>query len=219
MTLRFGSPSADFLTGSADPDLLFGQEGHDSLFGLGGDDLLVGGEGDDLLEGDAPPADALITVPVGAPGDDTLAGGDGNDTLNGGGGGDLLLGGEGEDILNGGFGLGQGDTMVGGAGADVAAGGGGLDSFLFFEGDLSASRSNPDRITDFQTAAIINIIADSDLIRFDTATDSGSLTSLDRQGDTTTYLVRDGNGRDLGYLAVTTLAGLPLVEGADYVFT
>ena len=209
MAIQFGNSSADFLIGSADPD---------ALLGLGGDDLLAGGNGDDLLEGDAPPANVRFVAPIGDPGDDTLLGDGGNDTLNGGMGSDLLLGGSGNDALNGGFSLGHMDTLVGGAGQDVLSGGGGVDTFLFFDGDLPADRARPDLIIDFQTAAIVNIIADHDLIQFDTATDGGSLTSLGQQGDTTTYLVEDGDGRNLGFLAVTTVGGLPLVEGADYVF-
>ena len=209
MVIRFGDSSADFLIGSADPDALFGLGGADSLFGLGGDDL---------LEGDAPPANVRFVAPIGDPGDDTLIGGAGDGTLNGGGGSDLLVGGSGNDVLDGGFSLGHTDTLVGGAGQDVMSGGGGVDTFLFFDGDLPADRARPDLITDFQTAAIVNIVADHDSIRFDTATDSGSLTSLGRQGDTTTYLVQDGDGRDLGFLAVATVGGLPLVEGADYAF-
>jgi Ca2+-binding RTX toxin-like protein len=218
MAFRFGGLTDDFLIGTADPDLLFGLTGDDSLFGLGGDDLMLGGGGDDLLEGDAPPPDVLIRIPVGEPGADTLFGGSGDDTLDGGGGADLLFGGTGNDALNGGFGLGPGDTLVGGKGQDVMAGGGGLDVFLFAEGDLPADAAAPDRITDFQTAAIRTILPDADFIYFDTATDSGSLAAVGRVGDTTTYLVEDGTGRDLGYLAVTTLAGLPLAAGEDFLF-
>jgi Ca2+-binding RTX toxin-like protein len=218
MAIQFGNSSADFLIGSADPNSLFGLGGDDSLFGLGGDDLLAGDAGDDLLEGDAPPANVRFVAPIGDPGDDTLIGGHGNDTLIGGAGSDLLLGGSGNDVLDGGFSFGHMDTLVGGAGQDVLSGGGGVDTFLFFDGDLPADRARPDLITDFQTAAIVNIIADYDFIQFDTATDSGLLTSLGQQGDTTTYLVKDGDGRDLGFLAVTTVGALPLVEGADYVF-
>ena len=210
MPIQFGNLSADFLIGSADPDALLGLGGEDSLFGLGG--------GDDLLEGDAPPANVRFVAPIGDPGDDTLFGDGGNDTLNGGAGSDLLFGGSGNDVLDGGFSLGHMDTLVGGAGQDVLTGGGGVDTFLFFEDDLPADRARPDWITDFQTAAIVNIIADHDFIQFDTAPDSGSLTSLGQQGDTTTYLVEDGDGRDLGFLAVTTVGGLPLIEGADYAF-
>jgi Ca2+-binding RTX toxin-like protein len=218
MAIRFGGPPADFLIGSAASDTLLGLGGDDSLFGLGGDDLMLGGTGDDLLEGDSVPPNVLLAVPVGAPGDDTLLGGTGRDTLSGGGGADLLDGGAGNDVLNGGFSLGDTDTLIGGAGSDNMAGGGGTDLFRFSEGDLPATQSNPDRISDFQTAAIINIIPDHDFIKFDTASNSGSLTEVGREGATRTYLVEDGGGRDLGYLAVTTVAGLPLVEKADYSF-
>lgn len=172
----------------------------------------------DLLEGDSVPPNVLLSIPVGVPGDDTLAGGAGNDTLNGGGGADLLDGGAGDDALNGGFSLGHSDTLVGGADSDDMAGGGGTDLFRFSAGDLPGTPSNPDRISDFQTAAIVNIIADHDFIEIDTATGGGSLTEVAREGDTATYLVEDATGADLGYLAVTTVAGLPLVAGADYAF-
>jgi Ca2+-binding RTX toxin-like protein len=200
MAFRFGGSSDDFLVGTADSDILFGLAGEDALFGLGGGDLMLGGSGDDLLEGDSTPTDALITAPVGNPGADTMFGGSGNDTLNGG------------------FSLGPGDTLVGGEGQDVMAGGGGLDVFLFFEGDLPGDAAAADSITDFQTAAIRTIVPDADFIYFDTSTDSGSLTAVSQAGDTTTYLVEDGAGRDLGYLAITTLAGLPLVENEDFLF-
>lgn len=236
MTIRFGGPFADFLIGSAGPDILLGLGGEDSLFGLGGGDWLAGGGGDDLLEGDSPPPNVRLGFPVGEPGGDTLFGGAGDDTLNGGGGDDSLAGGTGgdvlsgsegadtlnggagDDVLNGGFSLGHGDTLTGGAGSDTLTGGGGVDTFLFAEGDLPGTPRDADRITDFQTSEIINIIADQDFILFDTATDEGSLTGVARSGDTTTYLVEDGHGRDLGYLAVTTVLGLPLIEGRDYEF-
>lgn len=200
MAIRTGTPFADLLIGTAASDFVFGFGGDDSLFGLGGDDLMFGGTGDDLLEGDSVPPNVLLAFPPGVPGDDTLLGGAGNDTLNGG------------------FSLGDTDTLVGGAGADDMAGGGGADLFRFAAGDLPGSPSNPDSISDFQTAAIINILPDADVIEFDTDTDSGSLTEVAQSGDTRTYLVEDGNGTDLGYLAVTTVAGLPLVAGTDYTF-
>lgn len=218
MAISPGGPFADLLIGTAASDLLFGIGGDDSLFGLGGDDLVLGGTGDDLLEGDSVPPNVLIAGPVGVPGDDTLLGGAGDDTLNGGGGADLLGGGAGDDVLNGGFSLGDTDTLVGGAGSDDMAGGGGTDLFRFAAGDLPGSPLDPDSISDFQTAVIVNVIADRDFLEFDTATDSGSLTEVGQAGDTRTYLVEDGAGTDLGYLSVTTVAGLPLVAGDDYGF-
>ena len=209
MAIVPGGPFADLLIGSAASDALFGFGGDDSLFGLGGDDLMLGGTGNDVLAGDSVPPNVRLLVPVGEPGDDTLLGGEGAD---------LLDGGAGDDVLNGGFSLGDTDTLVGGAGSDDMAGGGGTDLFRFAEGDLPGTPSNPDSISDFQTAAIVNILPDHDFLEFDTATDSGSLTEVGREGDTRTYLVEDGDGRDLGYLAVTTVAGLPLVAEADYSF-
>jgi len=209
MTIRFGGPSADFLIGSAASDVLLGFGGDDSLFGLGGDDLMLGGTGNDRLEGDSVPPNVKLAVPVGEPGDDTLRGGEGADHLNGG---------AGDDVLDGGFSLGDTDTLIGGAGSDAITGGGGTDLFQFSEGDLPGTRSNPDKISDFQTAAIVNIVPDHDFIEIDTATNSGSLTEVGRDGATRTYLVEDGNGTDLGYLAVSTVAGLPLVKEDDYSF-
>jgi Ca2+-binding RTX toxin-like protein len=227
MAFRPGTSFADFLIGSADADLLLGFGDDDSLFGLGGDDLFFGGTGNDLLEGDSIPPNVRLLLPVGEPGNDTLFGGAGDDTLggdegadilDGAEGADLLDGGAGDDVLHGGFSLGDTDTLVGGAGSDDMAGGGGTDLFRFAAGDLPGTQSDPDRISDFQTAAIINILPDRDSLEFDTATGSGSLTEVAQAGDTRTYLVEDGLGTDLGYLAVTTVSGLPLVAGLDYTF-
>jgi len=101
-TTRFGTSSADRLTGNQTNNLLIGSDGAQTLLGRGGDDVLYGDTGADKL--------------IGGKGDDLLYGGIGRDTLSGGNGHDVLDGGTGRDVLDGGKGH---NTLTGGAGTDT----------------------------------------------------------------------------------------------------
>jgi Ca2+-binding RTX toxin-like protein len=80
---------------------------------------------------------------------DELYGSDGDDTLLGGSGGDRLEGGAGRDAISGGSGD---DLIVGGTQKDTLTGGDGADTFFFDDGELGASASSADIITDFDQA-------------------------------------------------------------------
>ncbi|MBJ6124377.1 calcium-binding protein [Microvirga splendida] len=79
----------------------------------------------------------------GTDGGESLIGLGGNDWIQGNRGKDFLWGGAGNDSIWGGSGD---DFIVGGTGRDLLSGYGGRDSFVF---DWAPSRSNVDRITDF----------------------------------------------------------------------
>lgn len=79
--------------------------------------------------------------------DDVLRGSKLADTIDGLAGNDRIFGREGNDKLKGGAGN---DTLNGGAGRDVLTGGAGKDHFVF---DTKLSRTNVDRITDFNVVS------------------------------------------------------------------
>ncbi|MBC2776021.1 S8 family serine peptidase [Parasphingopyxis marina] len=133
--LRLVGPVAREGFGNALDNILAGGGGSDTLHGGDGNDTLAGNGGGDELHGDN--------------GDDRLLGSDGADTLFGGADNDRLQGEADNDILNGDAGA---DTLFGGAGRDTLTGGGGADRFAFVDGDLSATLSQTDRITDFSQA-------------------------------------------------------------------
>lgn len=95
-------------------------------------------------------SDTLLGTAVG----DEIWGWDGHDSLTGGSGADILLGNRGDDSLKGGaqadtlFGEEGNDVLAGGTGLDILAGGAGKDFFVF---NAAVSKSNADRITDFNS--------------------------------------------------------------------
>jgi Ca2+-binding RTX toxin-like protein len=131
----YGNVLDNHLTGSA---------GDDTILADGGNDFVKGGAGNDYLGGEA----GNDTI-VGGTGNDFLFGDEGNDRLFGGDGDDYVQGHTGADWLDGGSGN---DFLAGGPGADTLTGGLGADTFYFYDyGD--STRSAPDCITDFVTAA------------------------------------------------------------------
>ncbi|MGU5655365.1 cadherin domain-containing protein [Aeromonas allosaccharophila] len=80
-------------------------------------------------------------------GNDKLHGGLGDDILFGQGGNDELYGNDGKDVLYGGTGS---DKLYGGLGNDILTGGEGKDSFVWNQGDASASNPAVDTVTDFK---------------------------------------------------------------------
>ncbi|MGO4571647.1 Ig-like domain-containing protein [Microvirga sp. 2TAF3] len=83
---KFGSASADVLTGGRGADTLDGREGNDRLVGGDGNDTLIGGAGHDTLDGGS--------------GADLMQGGNGNDTFIVDNNSDILVeGGKGTDTI------------------------------------------------------------------------------------------------------------------------
>jgi Ca2+-binding RTX toxin-like protein len=176
-----GEDGDDRLSGGAGNDRLEGGSGIDRLYGGDGEDTLVDREGRNVLNGGAGndtywvgaatriieraggghdvvhtdaarftladevedlkgegaatqklTGNALGNRIIGSTGNTTIHGLDGNDLISGGGGNDVLLG---------------------GAGADEMTGGAGADRFVFATGDLGATITRADRITDFNAGA------------------------------------------------------------------
>jgi Ca2+-binding RTX toxin-like protein len=174
-----GMAGSDTLIGGGGNDRIDGGAGSDHLSGGNGNDVYVvdkvgdvvtevGGEGIDLVEsavsyalsnnverlvltgtaassgtgnalGNAITGNSAANLLVGELGADTLRGGDGADTLQGGDGNDWLYG---------------------GTGRDICYGGAGTDHFAFADGDFGgASSSTCDRIVDFDSADIIQLVS------------------------------------------------------------
>ena len=91
---------------------------------------------------------------------DTLQGGAGDDSIIGVGGNDTLIGGDGDDRLNGGA---DRDTLTGGTGADI---------FVFEIVNHTGTRSQADRITDFQSGGDKIDLTAIDAIRQSSANDA-----------------------------------------------
>uniref|UniRef100_UPI003562EF97 Hint domain-containing protein n=1 Tax=Roseovarius sp. TaxID=1486281 RepID=UPI003562EF97 len=154
-----------------------------------GDDVVDGGDGDDRL--------------VGGDGDDSLSGGAGNDTLEGGAGSDTLEGGEGADVLEGGdnddtFVLGVGDVASGGDGDDVftvdpsLTEGSGPITVTGGEADEGGADTTNDNYpgSGLPNGDILDLrgleITDFSPTGGDPASESGSITYLDDNGDPVT---------------------------------
>lgn len=178
----FGEGASDVLIGGAGRDTLDGGEKADELLGGAGDDIYVvdtvndkiveyATGGHDLVRSWA--ADFTLARHVedlalqgskaangtgndlanslrGNSASNTLNGLSGDDLLEGAGGADVLKGGRGRDTLIGG---GSGDQLVGGVNKDTLTGGAGADTFFFGDGEVGASASSADVVTDFSHAA------------------------------------------------------------------
>jgi Ca2+-binding RTX toxin-like protein len=126
ISLFFGGPGSDDITGTPNEDVLGGAGCDDVISAANGEDLVSGGAGDDTLNGGG--ADDVL---LGGPGIDTIDGSVGADQLFGGPGADSLDGGgdNSDDLLFGGC-DGVSDTMDGGPGNnDICIGEVGLDVF------------------------------------------------------------------------------------------
>ena len=127
-----GAGANDTLTGAAGADFIDGASGRDLLSGWGGSDKIYGGDHIDFI--------------FGQQGDDRLYGGLGGDAINGGAGNDVLFGQDNADKLVGGEGA---DKLFGGSANDTLSGGPDADQFVF--STTPYTRSNCDKIVDFQT--------------------------------------------------------------------
>jgi hypothetical protein len=143
ITLAFGGPGVDTITGS---------DGPDQMIGFGGNDVLSGGGGDDIIDGAnffAFPSPILLPDGndqiSGGAGDDILSGGTGPDNVTGGPGHDEVVGGEGPDTLDGGA---DNDTLVGGTGPDtITSNDGGPDEVSCGGGNDSVTGDSSDSVT------------------------------------------------------------------------
>jgi Ca2+-binding RTX toxin-like protein len=151
----------------------------------------------------------------------TLTGTKKANTLSGSAWGDSLSGAAGNDTL-----LGQAgdDSLSGGLGNDVLTGGTGADRFVFD----AALKKNVDRISDFDHAADIIVLAPSVFSRFTSpgAIDPAQLAIGTAATLPTQYLVynqqtgtlsydADGNGPGAA-VAFATLTGLPVLDWTDF---
>ncbi len=239
----------------AGDDVLHGGAGNDQLIGGIGTDRVDGGDGDDLyfleVAGDQVveladagwdavrarvdyvladnveeliiggaardgTGNALDNVLRGSASSNALAGLAGDDTIRGGGGRDTIDGGGGADTIDGGVGK---DTLTGGTDRDV---------FEFRDGDLGATRSLADVITDFSQADQERIHlqrVDADAMTAGdqafawigsgafTAT-AGELHYLQRGGST--YVEGDTNGDGMADFVIC-FTGLMTLTAADFV--
>jgi Ca2+-binding RTX toxin-like protein len=153
-----------------------GHNGNDTLHANGISAAFFGGAGFDTLVFDGMTAGLKLDLNrdgsnfrsieafVGTKYADDMRGTTGNDNLSGGAGNDLLVARVGNDVLNGGSGH---DRLIGSTGADTLTGGSGEDTFIF-ERVTDSTRTQTDRITDFNRA--YDII---DLKAIDANTESG----------------------------------------------
>lgn len=178
MSIINGTANAETLSGTDLADTLLGLGGNDLLRSLGGDDTLDGGAGIDKLYGGAGNDTYFVdqvgdkVIERGGEGIDTVrasisyvltanvenllltgtgaingTGNKLNNVLTGNAAANTLAGLAGKDIIDGGAGD---DVIIGGKGADLLTGGRGNDTFRFFDGDFSSSKSSgADRIVDF----------------------------------------------------------------------
>jgi Ca2+-binding RTX toxin-like protein len=176
----YGFGGSDLMDGRSGADVMAGGTGDDLYYVDHSGDVVVelAGEGIDrvqarldytltdnvenlTLKGAAAQSgtgNALANVLRGTLGDNTLSGlggidelygSDGDDTLLGGSGADRLEGGAGRDAISGGSGD---DLIVGGTQKDTLTGGDGADTFFFGAGEVGASASSADIVTDFDQA-------------------------------------------------------------------
>lgn len=207
-----GTSGTDSLKGGAAADTLYGLAGNDQVDGKGGVDTMYGGRGNDLFFVDNPND---LVIEYAGEGDDTVnatvsyvlsanietlaltgasaINGTGNDTANtingnnaantilGMDGADTLRGGGGNDVLNGGLGN---DYLAGGEGDDRLIGGGGSDTMNGGTGaDLFAFQS----LSDFgPTTALdrINDFSSAQADKIDLSTIDANTLSQGKQGFT-----------------------------------
>lgn len=187
-SIAAANEGVDFLTGTVDEFALY-----DRAFGEGKVMALFesGSRGSRL---------------VGTADADELIGGVDDERLEGRGGADLILGGAGDDVLLGGghaddlFGNGGNDRLDGGSGLDTLRGNGGSDTFV-----LGPQAGEPDRILDFQTGPVGDILELGDFL--DTV--SADLLRLRESGSDTRLEVDPGTGFTAGADLVGT-TGLDL---------
>jgi len=137
----FGTAKSDIIDGLKGDDFISGFAGSDKLYGKVGDDTLSGDEGNDFLWGEDDDDDL-----DGGLGNDRLYGGKGDDELTGGDGSDSLWGGDDDDFLSGAlgndklFGDAGDDQLAGDIGNDRLVGGMGRDSRCGGSGDDGLER-------------------------------------------------------------------------------